>query len=886
MILKIFTIGGLRSFLIYLFRLVFLICLSISFVNPVLAEKGDYALFVQSYTSKLSCSKIWNEGIKNQLSNVKGKKIEIKTFYLNAKFLSYSEEKAKLSNLLDSIRNNPPIIIITEGDEALYSLINSRHPDINDYPIVFMGLQYVDHKILSNYPNICGYSSVPEYLQSIHIIVNLFPEARDFICLTEDNFVSSKARNLFMKEWNSFSAKNPSYHLSEYNISKMPTTLLVSKLQFNRNVTDKVVIVPKWTPYTSVLGKSSQCPFFSVASESVGNGAFAAYAPKPSKEAKEVGKLVSGILNGEINPRVREIEQSHSAMMFDYKQIDYFNISYEKATNYGEILHRSFYEEYKLVILITSAILSVVTVLLVIILLRSWRKGLRQKRDIILNEQINESLQEQRAIYDDMYHSMTECIIIYNTNYQVNFINKSLKNLLFETNDSTINGREYFGIDSDRLFYVYNGGRDILQELIAKVIEEKKLVEVSNKSFLRGVIHRVSVPITGVLFPILSNGVLKGVCFEFKDSTEDEINKNLLTMAVENSQIIPWRYSLSHSCFIFQEGYLESIGFAKDMNLLSLDKVISLVHPDNIEDALKQFDGLEKTGNCVMTFRAMDGFGEYLSYECRCQYIDIMLDNAMSFNIVGVLQNVQRFKNVENDLIKARDDAQKANEIKSHFLANMSHEIRTPLNSIIGFSSILKDLLSESNEDVKEMCSAIETNGNLLLDIVNDVMDLSMIESESKFYDIKKYSLNELLINYVDVNHQKLNDGVAFELEIPNIQFEVETDKEKLGHVLGNLISNAKKFTTKGIVTVGYRTNVSGDKAIIYVEDTGIGIAKENLSAIFERFYKVDRFKQGTGLGLSFCKSVLENLGGKISVSSQLGKGTRFEIYLPASFKK
>jgi len=860
--------------------------MSVFFVSPILARSTDYVLFIQSYTAKSSCSTVWTRGIKNELLKIKGEKVEMKTFFLNAKVLSYAEEKAFLYNLLDSIHTNPPVLIITEGDEALFSLLSAGHPDIDDYPLVFMGVQYPDFELMSKHANLCGHTSVPNYLQFVQDIVALFPKVREIICLTEDNILSTKSKELFLKDWNLFSDKHPGYNLLEYNVSQMPITAIVPKLQINKYVENKVVIVPKWTPYTSVLGKSSQCPFFTVAAESVGNGAMAACAPDPDVEAKETGVLIAKILNGEINPRVVGIQQSKYRMMFDYKQLLYFNVSYKDVLKFGKVYNRSFYDKYYIAIFFGGIFLISVTVFLIFILLRSWKKEQKQKRSIILNEHIQDSLYKQQAIYDDMYHSMTECLITYDINYRVNFINKPLKNLLFETDDFVVDGREYNGFDFHRLFYVYNDGSDVLKQLIAKVIDGEKIVELPKNSFLRGVIHRVSVPISGSLFPIFSNGVLSGVCFEFKDSTEEEINKKLLDMAVENSQSISWRYSLNSSLFIFQDGFLESLGFAKGMNKLSKDKVLSLIHPDNLEVVQKEFERLPKTGGCVVTFKAKNSLNEYISYECRCKYIDILLDNTMSFNIVGVLQNVQRFKDVEIDLIRARDAAQKADEIKTRFLANMSHEIRTPLNSIIGFSSILKDMMRDTNEETMEMCKAIEMNGNLLLDIVNDVMDLSMLESESKFFKIEKCDLNAILINYVDVNHQALSPGVELKLELPETKFEIETDRDKLGHVIDNLISNAKKFTKEGQIIVGYRTNVSADKVTIYVEDTGIGIAKDNLAAIFDRFYKVDEFKQGTGLGLTFCQSVLENLNGKISVRSELGKGTRFEVYLSVSFEQ
>lgn len=219
-----------------------------------------------------------------------------------------------------------------------------------------------------------------------------------------------------------------------------------------------------------------------------------------------------------------------------------------------------------------------------------------------------------------------------------------------------------------------------------------------------------------------------------------------------------------------------------------------------------------------------------------------------------------------------------ADKLKSAFLANMSHEIRTPLNAIIGFSNIIA--VADEKEEKEEYVKIINNNSDLLLRLITDILDFSKIESGVLDYSLVDVSLKEICNEQYQVHSLKMPDGVSLVCDfdaLPDIS--ICTDPRRVTQVISNLISNATKFTNTGSITLSYRMV---DKCVLVeVTDTGIGISPENIDAIFERFVKINSFKQGTGLGLTICKTIIEALGGMIGVDSEPGIGSRFWFTLP-----
>lgn len=246
--------------------------------------------------------------------------------------------------------------------------------------------------------------------------------------------------------------------------------------------------------------------------------------------------------------------------------------------------------------------------------------------------------------------------------------------------------------------------------------------------------------------------------------------------------------------------------------------------------------------------------------------------------IIGISWDITELKNTEKALIEARQKAEQSDKLKSAFLANMSHEIRTPLNAIVGFSKLITE--TEDPEEHRQYDDIINKNAALLLQLINDILDLSKIEAGTLEFIKKPVDLKELCKGLWDIHCYKTAPGVQLLFDDTSPEYTVISDSNRLAQVLSNLITNAQKFTQQGEIRFGYRHK---EKEIeFFVQDTGIGIAPENIDKIFNRFTKLNNFAQGSGLGLAISHMIVENLGGQIWTESIVGKGSTFRFTIPA----
>ena len=259
-------------------------------------------------------------------------------------------------------------------------------------------------------------------------------------------------------------------------------------------------------------------------------------------------------------------------------------------------------------------------------------------------------------------------------------------------------------------------------------------------------------------------------------------------------------------------------------------------------------------------------------------------NNIVSFSngrkwILYTAWDITDQKILERKLRLAKEEAEESNRIKSAFLANMSHEIRTPLNAIVGFSSILAEDVSE--EERTEYLSIISKNNDILLQLINDILDLSKIEAGTLEYVYANIDVNKMLSEIEQAARMRqTNANVAICAVTPLEGLLLYTDQRRVTQVLNNFISNAMKFTNTGSITFGYEEPKDG-YIRFFVTDTGTGIPPEKVADIFNRFVKLDSFKQGTGLGLAISQNIVKELKGEIGVASELGKGSTFWFTLP-----
>ena len=327
-----------------------------------------------------------------------------------------------------------------------------------------------------------------------------------------------------------------------------------------------------------------------------------------------------------------------------------------------------------------------------------------------------------------------------------------------------------------------------------------------------------------------------------------------------------------------QKSWYRNVGEADEAPLSDIFGTYRHFHPDDRALLIRFLDDARKglTTQLSKEMRVLREDGTY-----TWTHVNLLVKKYAPqdriIEIISINYDITELKRTEEMLVKARDKAEASDRLKSAFLANMSHEIRTPLNAIVGFSSLLT---STENAAEKELYnSLIGHNNKLLLNLINDVIDLSKIESGYLELRPDWVNLTELLDESVAEYVHQVPSGVELLTNYPAHDSLVELDRLRIKQILSNFLSNALKNTTTGHVEVFYE--VDHQSVRIGVKDTGRGIPQNMLEKIFERFEKLDSFAQGAGLGLSICKLIVEKMNGRVLVDSQLGIGTTFVIELP-----
>lgn len=312
-------------------------------------------------------------------------------------------------------------------------------------------------------------------------------------------------------------------------------------------------------------------------------------------------------------------------------------------------------------------------------------------------------------------------------------------------------------------------------------------------------------------------------------------------------------------------------------NNITHSNVKDILPPEAYESVRQNMDRVILTGESSTSRHDLMLDGILHHYENRIFPLDNEYLLCMCRDISEQWNAEQTNKKQQKELEAARIKAEESDRLKSAFLANMSHEIRTPLNAIVGFSKLVID--AECTNEKEQYAEIIERNSEILLNLFNDILDLSSLEADSLSFNIRPIKLIDICLQLEQQFCYKVKNGTKLILDDVDTELYVSGDWNRIIQIISNLLSNAAKFTPKGEIHFGYREKE--DFVEFYVKDSGIGIPAERVATIFQRFGKINDFVQGTGLGLTLCRMLVEKMGGRIWLRSQEGKGSRFYFTLP-----
>ncbi|WP_294143256.1 ATP-binding protein [uncultured Sanguibacteroides sp.] len=367
-------------------------------------------------------------------------------------------------------------------------------------------------------------------------------------------------------------------------------------------------------------------------------------------------------------------------------------------------------------------------------------------------------------------------------------------------------------------------------------------------------------------------GVALNITEHVRAQQEIKYSKTLLEFSFIVGKIIPWIWDLSTG--MIHSNSKEALFF--DQESTFEEYIDTFVHPDHRarikQEANDLIHGRTKELNSqILTLRS----GKYEWNHIIGQKIKDPQSGQLK--VLGINRIITEEVKQKEELARAKKKAEQSDALKSAFLANMSHEIRTPLNAIVGFSQLI--YMTESQEERQEYQRIIDSSCEHLLNLINDILDLSKIEAGYISCTDDKFDLTELFSEQEIMLRPKLKHGVQLIWKKPSSKFIISLDRLRVAQIITNFLTNAIKFTEKGSIEMGFTAIDGGIK--LFVKDTGCGIEESNINKVFDRFEKFNKFAQGTGLGMAICKAIIDAYNGKIGVTSRINEGSLFWAWIP-----
>ena len=505
--------------------------------------------------------------------------------------------------------------------------------------------------------------------------------------------------------------------------------------------------------------------------------------------------------------------------------------------------------------------------------------------DITERLQAEESLQNSEAKYRNLIQHSSDPIFSFNPDVTYKFANESFSRVFGMVPEDLIGKTPHDIFPYDEAEKRITTVRQVLQTGQKGEIEVGVPLQSGEVRFYLTMLDPVKNDQGQVLFV---------TCIS-KDITERKLAEEVVKeskLSLDNAQEIAkmgsWEFDILINKLVWSTNMYRIFGYEPFEIEPTYELFINHVHPDDlciIRASDEYMKNSKETFSQELRFVMPDGSIKWILNKL----VPIFKENVL-VKLKGVSTDITDHKHTEMELFKAKEKAEESDRLKSAFLANMSHEIRTPMNGILGFAGLLKES-NLTGWEQQAYIKIIEKSGARMLNIINDIVDISKIESGMMELDIRESDISEQLeYIYTFFKPEVEGKGLLFSYKnsLPEKENIIKSDREKIYAILTNLVKNAIKYTNKGSIEFGCEKK--GKTLEFFVKDTGIGIAKDRQEAIFERFIQADISDKpaydGAGLGLSISKAYVEMLGGKIWLESQKGAGSIFSFTLPYNIEK
>lgn len=856
--------------------------------NSVQDKKPHNVLVIHSFNKNDSWVEDLNKGIKEAFDD-KNLDTQINEYYFSSELRTEEAKQNEINKLLDSYSSKPLDLIIVADDDCFSSFFATEHPLTHSKPVIFAGIDYVISELIEkhNHGNITGITNEPNFRQTYRLAVQLFGKINSIQIIAEDSYAGRAAINdakthlitipntvikedsLHQDGWEPLELEsNDSIYIFIKNINKINGRQLMESMTYQPH---SFCIMAKWSDFYSDLPLMGTAPFLMVNNEGFGDGRIGGYMAENYEVGYEAGIMAAKILTGTpvASIPVKAIELKP---IFNWQQLQRWNIPIDKLPANSIILNMPMgirYSNLIIYVLVFSGLFIVFVTVSLIYILNKEKKDKKLAQNLLLNK---------REELEVTMKSIRESVISIDNNKQIFAMNQAALDSLGLIKDI----HEYIGADIFSVFNITLRGNENYLTDIFNSLDKNYLSYQLEKGATIVTSENQSLLIEGTVSSLLTMDNYTGWIISFKDITDEFIKKELHTLAMGDAHVYAWRYNGKKDVFVFEEVFFRETGvYDNGKHTIHSDVFEGMIHPEDYGNWNKQIKHIlnRKSDKLTIQIRIYIN-NKYEWWSFNVTYINNPALST-SFTLFGLCMSIQTFKETEENLRIAKDKAEESDKLKSIFLSNMSHEIRTPLNAIVGFSNLLTSDDNFSAEEKSIFVTTINEKCEILLTLINDILDLSRIESGLPF-NPEVCNLTLIIEETLASEKTILSPYVALKKNLPKEPVFINADSLRLRQLIRNLINNSFKFTHDGFIEVGC-IHSKNKNLIFYVEDSGLGISLKEQKKIFERFYKTDNFSQGGGLGLSICKVIVERMGGEISVQSVHGEGSKFTVVLPYS---